>query len=894
MGNSESHESTSNHLQIPSNFQPRHNSLKAFASTEIPSSIPITIKKSKKPRVKHNSRNISTDLNIDLDAPTAKLQSKSKTQEDRSLLRTALKRHFILSGLPDENIDKVAEEMKLFCLKSKEVVFYQGNPGYKFFIVSKGTLEILVNDEVKGHLTTGQGFGERALIHDMRRSATIRTVTKVELWGITRQVFRDTLKVLNSLHFEENKKFLKTVPFLQVLTETQINSLSSVVVCQSFSHGQQIVVEGDTGGSFFIIKEGCVECSVKGSVIRCLSKGEFFGEQALLYKTNRTATITAVNKVVVLSLGPDLLKSTVGERLQTFLYKNTLRIAFDSSKFLAELPREDKEKIIEKVEIFLFTKGEVAVPKGVVKGRYLWIVLKGSISAGTKQISKFQDLGAKWIWSKSQGEVKENLIADENTDLGIIRADLIHSIISGPLAEVVKITKIFSILKNVHIFRMLSSSKLRSLSQKVTEKEFKQGEGIFNQGENGEGFYIIKEGEVDIIKDEKVIRTVFANNYFGERSIILNETRTATAKSRTDSVLWMLSREDFLSIVDENILALLVKRIQLQDDTIGMEDLYIVDQLGKGTFGSVYLCVKQQNKVLYALKSISRKKIDAYNLHESLQQEKKVLSRVEHQFIVKFVKTFKDQKRLFFLLEFIQGMNLLEVLRVLNILNGSRAKFYASCLLLILEQLHENFIIFRDLKPENVMVEDDGYLKLLDFGTAKIIESRTFTVIGTPHYMAPEVIMGKGYSFAADLWSLGVVIFEMVSGTVPFGDNFQDNPFAVYREIINGKYEFPHFVHDSCKGIVEDLLKPFGEMRGNVEGFKRHPWFEGVSWDDLLSRKKSPPYKPRCDDLTKVIDVAIEQGRTVEAFLNRNTENSGLIQFFGEKKAFDKNWDRDF
>ena len=833
------------------------------------------------------------DMNIDLDAPTGKLLSRSKTAEDRGLIRQALKKHFILSSLPEENIDKVAEEMKLYSLKAHEIVFYQGNPGYKFFILAKGTLQVLIGEEAKGQIAVGQGFGERALIHDMRRSATIKTTCKSEVWAITRQVFRETLKLLNSLQFEENKKFLKSVPFLQILSDSQMNSLSSVVVSQTFAHGQKIVVEGDTGGSFFIIKEGSVECSSKGTVIRCLSKGEFFGEQALLYNTNRTASVTAVNKVVVLSLGPDLLKSTVGERLQSFLYKNTLRIAFDSSKYLAELSREDKEKIIEGIEVFLFTKGEVAIPKGAVKGRYLWIVLKGTATAGNKQLNKFQDLGAKWIFNKSEGMIKENYIADEDTDIGIIRKELIERTIGGSLAEVVQTTKILSILKNVHIFRMLSGSKLRSLRLKVTTITFEAEQIIFKQAEQGDCFYIIKEGEVDIIKDEKVLRTIFPSNYFGERSIIMNEARTATARSRTRSVIWVLSREDFLSIVDENIQNLLIKRIQLQDDTIGLEDLYIIDQLGKGTFGSVYLCVKKQNKVLYALKSISRKKIEAYNLHESLQIEKKVLLRVEHQFIVKFVKTFKDSKRLFFLLEYIQGLNLNEVLRVLNILNGSRAKFYASCLLLIFEHLHDNSIIFRDLKPENVMVERDGYLKLLDFGTAKIIEGRTFTVIGTPHYMAPETITGKGYSFVADLWSLGILIYEMVSGTVPFGENVHD-PIQVYREIIAGKYEFPHFVNDSCRGIITDLLNPCASTRGNVEAFKRHPWFEGVLWDELLSRKKNPPYKPDCEDLGKVIEVAIEQGKTVEAFLNRNVENSGLLHYFGEKKIYDKNWDQDF
>jgi cGMP-dependent protein kinase len=123
--------------------------------------------------------------------------------------------------------------------------------------------------------------------------------------------------------------------------------------------------------------------------------------------------------------------------------------------------------------------------------------------------------------------------------------------------------------------------------------------------------------------------------------------------------------------------------------------------------------------------------------------------------IMKLVKTFKDQCRVYFLGEYVLGLDLFDALRKLGTLSDRDTKFYTACLLLALEHLSERNIIHRDLKPENVILDEDGYTKIIDFGAAKIVSGRTFTILGTPHYMAPEIVLGKGYTFSTDIWSLG-------------------------------------------------------------------------------------------------------------------------------------------
>mmetsp|Transcript_13728 Transcript_13728/g.2198 ORF Transcript_13728/g.2198 Transcript_13728/m.2198 type:complete len:205 (-) Transcript_13728:1009-1623(-) len=202
------------------------------------------------------------------------------------------------------------------------------------------------------------------------------------------------------------------------------------------------------------------------------------------------------------------------------------------------------------------------------------------------------------------------------------------------------------------------------------------------------------------------------------------------------------------------------------------------------------------------------------DIFENLVLERDVMLLLDHPFVVKLVKTFKDAERVYFLMEFVRGLDLFDALREIGLVTGPNAKFYTASLILILEHLHSHEIIYRDLKPENVMVDKDGYIKLIDFGTARIIKDRTFTIVGTPHYMAPEVIKGKGYFMEADFWSLGIMLYEFMCGGVPFGDDV-DDPLMIYDKIIEYNLKFPIFFkgNDEAKDIIRKLLNPNPAMR---------------------------------------------------------------------------------
>ncbi|EPX73434.1 AGC/PKA protein kinase Pka1 [Schizosaccharomyces octosporus yFS286] len=293
------------------------------------------------------------------------------------------------------------------------------------------------------------------------------------------------------------------------------------------------------------------------------------------------------------------------------------------------------------------------------------------------------------------------------------------------------------------------------------------------------------------------------------------------------------------------------KRIRPADHSTkgryGIQDFGFLQTLGTGSFGRVHLVQSKHNRLFYAIKVLEKRKVVDMKQVEHTCDERYILSRVQHPFITILWGTFQDAKNLFMVMDFAEGGELFSLLRKCHRFPEKVAKFYAAEVILALDYLHHNQIVYRDLKPENLLLDRFGHLKIVDFGFAKRVSTNNcFTLCGTPDYLAPEIISLKPYNKAADWWSLGIFIFEMLAGYPPF---YSENPMKLYENILEGSISYPQYFSQASIDLMDHLLQRditnrYGNLKDGSMDIIMHPWFRDISWDKILTRKVEVPYVP--------------------------------------------------
>ncbi|XP_072292973.1 cGMP-dependent protein kinase 2 [Eucyclogobius newberryi] len=448
-----------------------------------------------------------------------------------------------------------------------------------------------------------------------------------------------------------------------------------------------------------------------------------------------------------------------------------------------------------------------------------------------------------------------------------------------------------SFLHSVSLLKELPEDTLSRIADCLHVDYYDRGEYIIREGEEGDTFFIIAKGQVLVTQSSEAftepqeIKTLTVGEYFGEKALISEDVRSANVIcNENDTHCLVLDRESFtqmfgtleelqvhlrsyveeLSLSDQrrrrpksldldpaqtsDLLKLRERLDQLKPDH-PLDQMELMATLGVGGFGRVELVKMKDEDRTFALKCIKKQHVVQHKQQEHVFSEKNLLLQVNCPFIIRFFRTFRDQKFVYLLLEACLGGELWTVLRDTSFFDESTSRFCCGCVLEALEYLHQKNIIYRDLKPENLLLDQDGFLKLVDFGFAKRLVSgrKTWTFCGTPEYVAPEVILNRGHDSAVDLWALGILLHELLTGSTPFTG---PDPMKIYTSILRGveKVDFPKKIRKRADDLIRRLcrLNPverLGNKKNGINDIRKHKWFQGFNWDRLRCRRLVSPLK---------------------------------------------------
>ncbi|KAM6922144.1 cGMP-dependent protein kinase 2 [Lycodopsis pacificus] len=446
----------------------------------------------------------------------------------------------------------------------------------------------------------------------------------------------------------------------------------------------------------------------------------------------------------------------------------------------------------------------------------------------------------------------------------------------------------FNFLRSVSLLRGLPEEKLAKVVDCLEVDYFEKGEYIIREGEEGNTFFIIAKGEVIVTQstegfnEPQEIKTLGVGDYFGEKALISEDVRSANIIcNESDTHCLVVDRDNFNQMVGtyEELQAYLkeyveelsrnderrhalphspqvdsaeaqeLRKLREKISLLPFQELEVIATLGMGGFGRVELVKLKNEDTTFALKCIKKKHIVDTRQQEHIYSEKNILQQTNSVFIIRLFRTFRDDKFVYLLLEACLGGELWTVLRDMSYFDEPTARFCTGCVLEAFDYLHTMGIVYRDLKPENLLLDAEGYVKMADFGFAKRIGlgKKTWTFCGTPEYVAPEVIMNKGHDFGADCWSLGILIFELLTGNPPFAGS---DPIKIYTMVLHGieKVDFPKRIGKRPDELIRTLCKlnpveRLGNKKNGIIEIKKHKWFQGFNWDGLRRHKLLSPLR---------------------------------------------------
>lgn len=735
---------------------------------------------------------------------------------------------------------------------------------------------------------------------------------------LTRVAKENYKKTDQPFSLEEKEMIIRVLKNSFIFKDLNDSEMESVISCMfhcTTSAGQYVFKQNDLATCFFIIKTGSAEVHANEQFIKILESERYFGESALLYNVPRNASIKARTDLELFAI-----ERTNFHKMIRMISNKNFKTSFEcieNAPIFEGLTHEQKVQLAENVIIEKYAKGETIIHQNALASSF-YMIKSGAVVCckGEKiiaELKKGTSFGEQAL-ADPGGIRAVSVRAKVDTECLALSSETLEMVLGGTIQEVMNQNIMLIAIAQEKVFKNLDSiQKVRWFNQ--SKLVFFLGNTVLKKkGQEITQFYLVLHGKLtygtqvfqkgEFFQMDKVFPKM-VQNWTLEYDMVSEDARLA-----------MISLKDLDVIISQSFVAadnqtLVQKQSTVESEFVFREksqklqltDFLYLKFLGEGQLGKVLLVEDKNSKDLYALKMVNRDDVNEFQLQESVFNEKTVALLMDHPYILKLFKTYHDEKSVYFLSNFIPGLEMFDLIREIEFLDNDAARFYIGSIIVILEYLHGKRIIHRDLKPENLMVDPTGYLQLIDFGTSKRLTShrgRTQTVIGTPHYMAPEILSGKGYSFYADLWSLGICMYEFMCGMVPFGEDCLD-PYDTYKLITDGQLEFPesfiNFSNEEAMEFINILLNrvPEARLSGSYSNLKSHSWFVDFNWNDLVEGKMVAPNIPAIEHVigTNEVDALRDKARPLSdhiEFMHSMMRKKTIFTV----KTFDSTWMNDF
>ena len=802
---------------------------------------------------------------------------EDEIDSQKKILINILKKNlYFRVNFNDNQLEKLIFLMNIYEIKKDENIFNKENFGNSFFIIESGDLyifnNILKNNDYICHDLLINGdycFGELCLLNEknsIKRKYSIKSLSLINLYFLNKDKYFKFLNLEKIVIQTIDINIIQSIEFLAYLNPDELFYFSKL---------SYIIDENKDKNHLNLFNN-----------IIYLNYSEFVNFDINLNKIDIRNLFLKLqipnnsNKFLIISI-----HSLIEIFGMNFRFVMIFRIFYHKLKEDLSIFKDLNNNYIELITLYSAFKYNYNKKESLLeidlspKDNYYILILQGKMQLNCKE--------RKIKIFKPYDYINTNLIENKIKMIFSINSIILYAKNEEVIEKINKIKEDYSLIIN-KIYKssflcLLNDEELLFFLNNMKIMKYKKDEIIINNDNNSHKFYFIIKGNVKHKSyNNKTIQKYSENCCFGEIFLLDEENNNLK-----DNYVYVVSeslitaeinREDFFILINNPKINDFIKlKISLEDKSFNLDDLYYLQNLEETRMGNLYLV--HNGVYLYAIKSISKSILQRIDNEKSYSINKiNILKSINYKFISKMINKFKNDKWYFILMQYSNGIKLSDAIKYFPKNNNliKYIKFYSSIIFLIIDYLHNNKIIHRDIKLSNFIIENDGYLKLIDVGSAKkILNGYAKTILGTPHYMAPEIIEGNNYSFPSDYYSIGISLYYLLYNEFPFGKE-ENDVYKIYQEIINSNLIFKEDKENKNNDLNELISKLLiiqpNTRYSSINTIKSNIFYKEFNWDLLFSKKIMPPFIPKIDEIINNENILNDYRISFESFIKKERD----------------------
>ena len=424
------------------------------------------------------------------------------------------------------------------------------------------------------------------------------------------------------------------------------------------------------------------------------------------------------------------------------------------------------------------------------------------------------------------------LYATRDSTIAVVSKNELSQSLLFKIEDCSALNTLYKSLKKLLLFKFLENDIMMEILAQANLKEFTAGSKVELEDKNHRALFIIKSGIAEIDGESFSENLLKEGSCIGEYLFLEDVIDQPSVIAKKHVECWWLTRETIIKTIPPKILEWIKKKYSYKNININLSQLKILKKLESELSKLIFL-VEDGAGMKFVVKTINRNKLSHAHQKKSTIIERKCNLIVNSPMIVDCINCISDKYRIYSFYEYVESRSLRTLLKSTYTLSENEIKYYFASMILILESIHKHNIVYRTLSTSKFLITPQGYLKLKDFNNVKITKRRTYTVTGEVYYMAPEMILGKGYCFSIDLWGLGIILYEMVFSERPFITK-ENNSYSVFGDILQGNFAIPNL--ETAKGavsIIKQLLSVNPLNRGTLDSLKHEEWLCDIDWKGI-------------------------------------------------------------